>query len=294
MKYQNSLFLFFSLILCFNQAILAAETKEPNWSKIYSTEINKSRSDLSLQCALKSDDEYKAFLKKQTDPDLKLSSDQFNKALQKMGIMAPFSNVNSADFETKKVCYLNSSEYSAIQIYTGSYYGIINSALRTLDLKELKTHRLLIKFMLSGLSKLENYQGYVKRGTSLSESRLSHCKPGAVFADRGFLSTSIASGFHGEYKFVIQSKTCKYIAPFSIFQGEEEVLCLPGTVFQIRYLPTKEGYSDKKILVEEVAQSFDIDDLIKVLTANPGLQHPEDKELLGQSCQPLPVVDAEK
>lgn len=282
-NFAAALFLF---SLLFASGALA--TQEPDWGTFFITEMKKQSSKLGPQCRFKTETAYRKSIKnKKMDPELDMSSEEFLAYLEKIWIATSFTSM-PAEFETPALCFLTQNEYLAIRIYTASYYQNINSALRKLDLEKLNSYRVLIKFLQSGLNKLENYVGVTKRGTSLDPTSVSNCEAGAVFADRGFLSTSIRSGFGGSYNFVLKSKSCKYVEPFSSVPGEEEVLCLPGTIFHVRYFNRKAFGSD--VVLEEIGQQMDIDVLIERLEAQPELQNPAPSEFLGQACQPEHLV----
>lgn len=269
----------------------APKTGEDNWAEIFATEITKSRSNLGQQCLIKTDSAYKTYKKEHADKDLEISNADFVAQMQTVGLYAANYNI-SQYYETSSICYLTQNEYLAIRMYTGAYYQKINSALRSLNLQQIKDYRLLIKFLIAGLNKLENYVGVTKRGTNLKSQLTAHCEAGAAFADRGFMSTSISSGFGGQYRFVLASKSCKYVMPYSSFPNEEEVLCLPGTVFQVRYM--NDGPSGKEVILQEVGQRFDIDDLIQSLENHPEAQNPDEANYWSQSCQSGELIFEEK
>jgi hypothetical protein len=280
-KISLNLILVFTLLLSTKIAHAEAET---NWEQIFSNESVKSQSYLGTQCKFETPAEYRDYLKTQTDPDLKTSHESFTHDLQMLGIQTAPYELMAQKPETKYICYMTANEYLALSLYTGAYYQQINAALRKLDLQQLKNYRLLIKFLIAGLSKIKDYVGVTKRGTNLKSETIGHCKANAAFADRGFLSTSVGAGFGGNYRFVLASKSCKYIASFSRFPDEEEVLCLPGTVFQIGYFEKKP--TGTQVVLVEVGQTFNIDDLIQTLEENPELQNPNFGDNLAQSCQP--------
>lgn len=285
---KNSLVLFATVILSAQGVFAKAsnlEAKAENWSQIFADEIGKSKSNLGAQCLYKSDAQYKKAKKAMPlDKDTEISNADFVSDLSKLGIYASQYNFNQ-NYETESVCYMTQNEYMALRMYTGSFYTQINSALRNLDLDQIKNYRLVIKFLINALNKLENYVGVTKRGTNLKAETISECQAGAAFADRGFLSTSVGSGFGGNYRFILASSSCKYVAPFSSYPNEEEVLCLPGTVFQIRYYDKNLGNGSTSIILQEAGQRFDIDDLIETLEQHPDVQTPDTGSYWTQSCQ---------
>ncbi len=282
------------LIVFFVQAGFAKAVKkvEENWPQIFAAEIVKSKSKLGPQCFYKSNAEYQAAKKKPSqDVELQMSYSDYQADLQKNGLHINFNNLPQM-YETQSICHLTPNEYLAIRIYTASYYRQINTALRELNLAELKKFRLTIKFLMSGLAKLKDYVGVTKRGTSLRSELISGCKADAAFADRGFLSTSVAAGFGGQYRFILASQSCKYVAPFSSFPNEEEVLCRPGTVFQIRYFNQKPNGNE--VILQQAgdaaAKRLNLEDLIETLENHPEVQNPLTANYWSQSCQPESVI----
>jgi len=282
-------FIAISLMMSANVS-LASESQE--WSEIYRSEMAQQRTHLGLRCVYSSAEQAQQAIEDFGDKQLLMSVQQFHSELAKNGLTPNPSSQFTSQFGTQDLCYMSENEYVALAMYTGNYYQQINAALRSMKIQELKKYRVLIKFILSALSKLKNFEGYVKRGTSLKPEAIGNCQEGALFADRGFLSTSTAGGFGGSFRFLVKPKTCKYIAPLSNYPNEEEVLCLPGTVFQIRYLAKKQ--ENYELIVQEVSQQLDIDDLISVVEKNPSLQNPDSHDFYGNSCQPINRVDLSK
>ena len=270
------------------------QDEEMDWAGLFASEIIKSKSYLGLKCVYNSDKEYQASLKEHAaDKDLNVANADFVAQLQSVGINASQYNHNDSglNYESKELCFLTQNEYVAIRIYTGNYYQQINAALRNLDLQTLKNYRVLIKFLMAGLNKLENYVGVTKRGTNLKSELTTFCEAGNAFGDRGFMSTSVAGGFGGQYRFILASATCKYVAPISSVSSEEEVLCLPGTLFQVRYMNV--GAAGKEVIIQEVegaGQRLNIDDLIKTLENNPEAQNPNNENYWAQTCQPAELI----
>jgi hypothetical protein len=268
--------------------------EELDWAGIFASEIQKASSYLGLKCLYNSEKQYqKSILEKEIDSDLNITNAEFIGQLQSVGIGASQYNTNVSGFkyDSKELCFITQNEYLAIRLYTGSYYRQINAALRNLDLQSLKSYKVLIKFLMSGLNKLDNFVGVTKRGSILKSELTTFCEAGNAFGDRGFMSTSVASGFSGAYRFVLASATCKYVAPISTYTQEEEVLCLPGTLFQVRYF--QDGSAGKEVVLQEVegaGQRLNIDDLIKSLEAHPETQNPNHQNYWAQSCQPAELI----
>ena len=141
-KLLKNRFVVLFLFVFVTQAGIANAAKEPevteNWAEIFAAEIAKSKSNLGPQCLYESDAQYKAAKKNLSqDEDLQISNADFLADLQKNGIGAAYYNI-SQYYETLPVCYMTQNEYLALRMYTGSFYTQINSALRQLNLSELK------------------------------------------------------------------------------------------------------------------------------------------------------------
>jgi hypothetical protein len=232
-----------------------------NLPGIYSAAAQKSQSNLGKQCKYESAAEYEESKKAISDPDLLMSDETFKTNIQQLGMGT--GEASAIAYETKELCFMNFKEYTALRLYTGSLYMMLNSALRGHNKAQIQQYRIVTKFLISALNKLKNYVGYVKRGSTIPADQLAQHQVGAQIVYTGFTSTSIGSGFGGTVRYVIYSHSCKYIAPFSYFQQEEEVLCLPGIRFQIRYRNLQNGVTE--LLMEEVGQEFDIDQLLKAM-----------------------------
>ncbi len=137
-----------------------------------------------------------------------------------------------AQYSSPALCGMSVAENQAIRRYTGSGYGELNRALR--QNKELdKDTTAFVEIMNSGLKKLRPYEGIVRRGVDLPPEVLEQHKVGEIITYAAFTSTSIGSGFGNSHKFIIQSKTGRYVDPISATQGENEVIFLPNTKFRI-------------------------------------------------------------
>ncbi len=125
-------------------------------------------------------------------------------------------------------------ELIAIRAYTGSGYGKMNKALwsgRNLD--EIAP---ALALAISGLRRIKGYEGEVKRMTSLPKPVAENHLEGQPIVYEAYTSTSKRSGWEwsGQDRFVIQvNGSCAYVAPISSHVKEEEVLCPPGTIFNI-------------------------------------------------------------
>jgi hypothetical protein len=132
------------------------------------------------------------------------------------------------------VCGISITESKAISAYTSSFYEPVNRALRTRVL--LSKYLPYIRTLSRAMQKLAPYRGTVLRGTNLeywNQMRMRF-RIQRTYQDRAFMSTSRNSPFGAEYRLAVESKTCRYIAPFSVYPNEEEVLCLPSTKFRVK------------------------------------------------------------
>ena len=93
----------------------------------------------------------------------------------------------------------------------------------------------------SGLAKLPDYAGAVRRGTTMLRVRKDDFTVGSVWSDDGYMSTSSASGFGGNHRFEISVKSGKMIKGISGHPKEEEVLMPRGTRFRIVAAEKKPG-----------------------------------------------------
>lgn len=147
---------------------------------------------------------------------------------------------------------LTKGEKSAVRSYTNKAYIWMNKSLRggtTADLTPKRTDTL--KALQNALSKYSTTQDMVvRRGSNLGalssmlrvDPRILTSYPqkfkGSVIQDKGFMSTSPISGggFEGQvdYKILIpKGSQAPYIAKYSKYQNEKEVLVNSGGVFRI-------------------------------------------------------------
>jgi hypothetical protein len=228
--------------------------------------------DLGPQCAFSNLDEVRAMEASQTDPDLKMSFDEFLSQVEQSHLLSEslFHNpdapenakteitsirdwtqyyLSSGRLETRETCFLNAKEIFSLFYYTGAGYRPLNKTLRTQDPTLLKSFQILIKHLNSALDKLQPYQGYVKRGERLkagmTDKDVLRTYPlGEMITHATYTSTTIAKPFEGEVQFVLKvHNQCRYIADFSLVEQktadglslvqEEEVLCKPGTRFRV-------------------------------------------------------------
>lgn len=158
---------------------------------------------------------------------------------------------------------LTPEEFSAIKAYTGSAYGQVNRKLRTGEFAVDTYLQAWTDAAMHGLRKLPPWEGWVVRGMSVDKTTVAQLKQfyrvGAVVEETQFTSTSNAargSGFGGNVRYRIHTKTGRDVKPISSFKGEEEVLLAPGTKYRVlRVTPYKGSYGGAdgiEIEMEEV------------------------------------------
>ncbi len=146
-------------------------------------------------------------------------------------------------------CGMSIIEAAALLNYTNIGYQLLNLALRKGG-EEAKAAQPVVEVLNSALKKLRRYQGVVKRGTSVPNEQLAVFEVGKMISFPAYTSTSLTSGFSGNLKFVIHSKTGRFIGVHSGIQSENEVLIPPGAKFKV--LDRKEGYDNVELVLEEV------------------------------------------
>jgi hypothetical protein len=139
---------------------------------------------------------------------------------------------------------LRSWEKEAIFSYTTSAYKFINDSLRLHGVQNLRGGaQRKVERILSGLEKLQPYEGIVWRGCGEDVGRYFDLEVGSVFCDKAFLSTStkkdvaVNSNFlpmTNGFVFEISHHSGKEITALSN-EGENEceVLFLPDTKYRI-------------------------------------------------------------
>lgn len=201
--------------------------------------------ELGKQCLYTTAEDYSVAAAKQTDPELKLSVADFDRSIAFLGESSENYTplYDTSLIEKSELCFMTQNEITALMMYSMSAYRKLNVALRDQDTVMLEQFRIYIKTLNSALDKIKNYEGFVKRGAGTNRDRFDDHQVGAIVTYPSYTSTSIGNGFGGVARYVIYSKTCKYIAPFSVASAEEEVLCKPGTQFKVVYR------EDKKTLI---------------------------------------------
>lgn len=142
-------------------------------------------------------------------------------------------------------CGLATAEISAIRWFTATEFSTLNSALHKGGVSAEQIEPM--KRLLDGaLKKLNPLVGMVRWGVNLSkDADLAH-QPGQIVSSSAYASASLSGGFSASHKFVIKSKTGRYIGPYSSAFAEDEVLFRANTKFKIL---EREG---NEIIMEEV------------------------------------------
>ncbi len=127
-------------------------------------------------------------------------------------------------------CGLTVDEMLALVLYSGSYYRFLNAALRSGEGDKVKPFTDVLNV---ALKKINPFNGLVKRGADLPQDALQRYEVGNEVTLPGFTSASLSSGFGGNHRFTIQSKSGRLIAPYSMSYGEHEVLFPAGARFKV-------------------------------------------------------------
>lgn len=167
---------------------------------------------------------------------------------------------------TTKECGMSYEEFTALQEYTGSAYGCMNSYLRQSNKKNQAIEE-YIQLVNQALDKLPNYQGIVVRGGNLPSNVAEMHQKGNIVTYQAFTSTSTGRSFSAKDQFLIISKTGKPIMGSSQMKAEHEVLFKSGTRFEV--LETfKEGtvqyYVMKEVTDKESSEAENKADLALV------------------------------
>lgn len=132
-------------------------------------------------------------------------------------------------------------ELVAIRAYTSSGSKMVNRILRTSDVSSLQNISGFVRSASSGLNKLPNYVGVVKRGICLNpadypslQKIVSHYEIGKKITEKAFVSASAGNSFEGMITFNISSKFGKSIKDLSGWPQENEVLFVPGSEFVVK------------------------------------------------------------
>lgn len=181
-------------------------------------------------------------------------------------------------------CGLEQQELEMISYYTKSGYSCLNTYLREASNQNDKINE-IVKILNDGLTKLPNYQGFVRRGVSLPQEIRDTHKVGSVVKYPYFVSTSTGYGFEREDIFYILSKTGKPVMDLSNLKKEYEVLFKAGTSFKVLSVEKVDGvnyYVMKEVSSGEKSHddAEDKEILSKVKTAPNAIKY-EDGDSLG-------------
>jgi hypothetical protein len=150
---------------------------------------------------------------------------------------------------------LTAADENALQYYTTSYYAPMNRCLRDPGTCTGPI-RQRAEAVSVALAKLSPEPAVTYRGVQFSADALAAYRPGRVVTERGFTSTSldvtVAQGFGGNTLLVIEGRTGRNVAPYSMYASEAEILYDKGTRFRVldRVLDTD---SDQWIITLEEA-----------------------------------------
>lgn len=136
---------------------------------------------------------------------------------------------------------LPANQLNAVKKYTGSYYGQINGSLRRGAI-DPDVDSLVKKIDKSFRPTPDDI--HVVRGTRTNV--FGGADPsdmiGQVFEDKGYMSTSVGSGFGGDYVFFIdvpKGTPARYVDNISLHSGERELLLARGTKFIVEGVKKK-------------------------------------------------------
>jgi ADP-ribosyltransferase exoenzyme len=129
-------------------------------------------------------------------------------------------------------CGLSPAELVMLKYYSDSGYGCMNQYLRQKEKVDADLD-FLVKTLNSGLGKLPDYKGLVRRGGTLPQQIRDAHVPGAIITYDSFTSTSTSGGFGGSDLFMIYSDSGKPIMGFSEHTSENEVLFRSMAQFKI-------------------------------------------------------------
>jgi hypothetical protein len=259
---KNALLLLITIAAVFSTLQSSAQGQVLGTQSTFKRQHALKLKELGKQCVLNSLEEFEVAKKTVSDPDLLISLSDFDRSIAFLGDHSSnFTPLyNESDLETQTFCFLNKKEVTALMMYSMSAYRKLNQALRDKNLQMLNSFKIYIKTLNSALDKIRNYEGFVKRGAGNNRDKFNDHQINAIVIYPSYTSTSVGRGFGGAIQEVIFSKTCKYIAPFSVATMEEEVLCKPGTEFKVLY--RKDKKTVLHLILEEIGQHFDIDKIL--------------------------------
>ena len=149
--------------------------------------------------------------------------------------------------------YIFYIEYASSPQWLISQYASRTFLLNVDESEILEEAAFLEKYrsnVYKAIDKIKKETSLVKRGADLPKEVLDqHCL-NCVVEYKAFTSTSKENGFKRIHRFIIQSKTGRYIDPISSNPGEQEILFKPGTKFKV--LKIQKNDKDIEFTMEEV------------------------------------------
>lgn len=144
--------------------------------------------------------------------------------------------VDQVGWDHPAVTGLTPEELVAVYGYTTNFYRDLNGTLRSLDEDALDELLPFLRAATSGLNGMPGVQGVFTRRLPRARPAVDELlRPGNVFSDRAFFSSSLRSDltrFGRKYVITIHGHSGAPVMDFSAFP-EEEVLFAPGTRFRV-------------------------------------------------------------
>ena len=174
-------------------------------------------------------------------PPPRYTAEQRAAGVRKYAGALPTSQVNAVNAQQRSMGLpeLTAEEVAAVRAYTGNTYRTLNSALRGGKYASDPHLQAYVDAAQHGLAKMPKYKGLSSRGMSFNDGQLkamlSTYRKGAVVEDSAFVSSSYGdrAAFGGNVFMRINGKTGVNISQYSQYQGEREVLFMPGTPFRV-------------------------------------------------------------
>lgn len=174
-------------------------------------------------------------------PPPRYSAEQRAAGIKKYAGSVPTGQVQAVNAKQRAAGLpeLTAEEVAAVRAYTGNTYRALNTALRGGKYSSDPHLQAYVDAAQHGLAKMPKYVGLSSRGMSFSESQLkamlSTYRKGAVVEDSAFVSSSYGeqAAFGGNVFMKIKGKTGVNVSQYSQYQGEREVLFMPGTQFRV-------------------------------------------------------------
>lgn len=174
-------------------------------------------------------------------PPPRYTAEQRAAGVRKYAGALPTSQVNAVNAQQRSMGLpeLTAEEVAAVRAYTGNTYRTLNSALRGGRYASDPHLQAYVDAAQHGLAKMPKYKGLSSRGMSLNDGQLkamlSTYRKGAIVEDAAFVSSSYGerAAFGGNVFMRINGKTGVNISRYSQYEGEREVLFMPGTRFKV-------------------------------------------------------------